>query len=398
MRKSFRLIAVIMLLLAAMTLCDTTWAQDTKGETTLYVVGTGRINGEDLAAGREEAMKNGHLMAVSRVLGDLMPPETMAVHFKVLNESILSHTDPFVQDYKVLNEFTGPGTYRLLIQATLSTQRLKAALQKAGVRLGQIPYPRVLLCLSEKSIQDDAPRYWWSGQTPSDGVASAALAKLLSEKGYLIVKPGTLGAASYPQELSAADAAAIGQQLQADVVITGIATSEEAANTMAGSVRSYRGSLTATAIRAADAQIMAQSQHAELKAGNDPAAAGREALMSAASLAGEDLSAQISTLWFKHSSSTSAVELVVQGVGGNIANFVKFRGALSGTSGVNNLQLKEMMSGTAILNLEYQGTAESLADALLLLEFDSFGINIDSVEATAIKLRLTPKPEKATIK
>ncbi len=391
MRRRFGLAMVTVLLLAAMALSNEALAQNNKNEATVLAVGTGRFSGEDFAAGRDEALNNSLVMAVSRVLGELMPQEILSGQFKALNEAVLSHTDQFVMDYKVLAEFKATSTYRLLVQATISTVRLKGALQKAGVRLGQIPYPRVLLCIAEKQIQDETLGYWWKGQSAEEGVFSAALAKFLAEKGYPLVHAGPLSMGNYPPELSPAEAAAIGQQLQADVVITGVAMAEEAANTKGASVRSFRGTINATAIRVSDGQAIARTQRSAMTAGNDPVAGGREALASAAVMAGEELNTQIGEIWFKQSAASTPLEILVQGLGGNIANFVKFRGALSSTSGVTNLQLKEMMSGAAVLTVDYQGTAESLADALLLLEFDTFGINIESVDGSKISLKLVAK-------
>jgi hypothetical protein len=80
--------------------------------------------------------------------------------------------------------------------------------------------------------------------------------------------------------------------------------------------------------------------------------------------------------------------LVVEGIGGKIASFVKFRGALSTMPGVDNLQLKEMMPDAAVLLVDYQGTSRAFADALLLQNFDTFGLNISAIEPNLIRVQL----------
>lgn len=387
-----KLVCAVLLLVfsAAMTLPGPALAQN-KNQTTVYVVGTGHIRGDDMSAGRQEAIDNGLVMAVSRALVDLMPAETLAGSFQVLNEMVFGHTDRFVQDYKVLAESNVSGTYRLLVQATVSTRRLKEALQKAGVRLGQIQFPRVLFCIAEKGIQDDAPRYWWSGRSSGDEVTMVALSKFFSEKGYVIVPAAAVGAVNYPPELSPAEAVAVGQQLKADIVVTGLASAEEAANTMGATVRSYRATLNATAYRVSDGLSIARVMQTALMADNNAISGSREALNSVAVMVGEGLTPQIGEAWFKQASSTTQIDIVVQGISGNIANFVKFRGALSNASGVDSLQLKEMVSGAAVLTVAYQGNADALADALLLLEFDTFGVDVQSVEGNTINMQLMPK-------
>jgi len=74
-----------------------------------------------------------------------------------------------------------------------------------------------------------------------------------------------------------------------------------------------------------------------------------------------------------------------------MASFVRFRGALSTMSGVDSVQLKEMTTTEALLLVAYQGNARSLADALLLIHFDTFGINISEVGINTIALQLTTR-------
>jgi hypothetical protein len=82
------------------------------------------------------------------------------------------------------------------------------------------------------------------------------------------------------------------------------------------------------------------------------------------------------------------VEIVVAGTGGNIANFVKLRGALSAMSGVEDVLLKEMRQDEALLRVGYLGSARALANALQQQQFDSFGIKISQIESNTINMQL----------
>ena len=104
---------------------------------TVYAVGSSNVRGEDMSAGRDEAVEDSLVAAVTQVLGELMPPETMAGHFQVLSESILAHTDQYISDYKMLTETTFSGTHRVLVKANVSVQLLKAALKRAGIYIGR---------------------------------------------------------------------------------------------------------------------------------------------------------------------------------------------------------------------------------------------------------------------
>jgi hypothetical protein len=383
-----RLLIVVLLMLAMGTLA---WAQTAdKGIQTVHVIGTSRIQGDDMSASREKAIADGLVVAVSRVLFDIVPQETVVGNFQLLSERVFSKIDNFVRNYKVLTESTHGQLHRVVVQATVSIRHLKGTLKKIGVHIGQRPYPRVLFCVAEKLANDLSFEYWWSAESSwKSGVSEESMRQILKDKGFVLVVPrSNVASGSLSPDLSIPEAVSLAQQLKAEVVILGQAEAQEAPSTMAGTIRSFKGTLMAQAIRVDTGEQIAQTQRSALAASEEPYAGSREALRNAAGLSGEDLALQIADAWFSPQSGLSRTELIIEGVGGKIASFVKFRGALGNMSGVDNLQLREMMPDAAVLVVDYQGTARALADALLLQNFDTFGLNISAIEANKIRLQL----------
>lgn len=381
---------LLILLTAIMMVPPGVLAQTDQDVATVHVVGTSRIRGEDMSASREEAIKNSLVAAVSRVVTDILPQETVVGYFQSLAEVVFSRTDQFVRDYKVLTESTQANTYRLLVQANVSVKRLKETFKAAGIASGPQSYPRVLFCIAEQRVNDPEPQYWWRGGPFFDDlVSTGVLTQEMSDQGFILIDPsGAKVESGYPSQLSAAQAIALGQQLGAEVVVAGLALAEEAPNTMGSTIRSFRGSIALQAFRVDDGLQMAQVQRTFLSAAGDAFVGGKEALFNAATQAGQELAAQIGDAWFKQGEVISQVEVAVEGTGGNIASFVKFRGVLGTMSGVDGIQLKEMMQDAAVLSVDYQGNARDLADALLLQSFDTFGINIVEVGMSHIRLQL----------
>jgi hypothetical protein len=198
------------------------WAQAVSGESVVYAIGSSRISGGDLQKAREDAIQAGLIMAVSRALTDAIAIDSLVSQFKAVNETILSRMNQFVRGYRVLTESDTGGTYRLLIQATVSIDELKAAV---------------------------AP-------------------------------------------------------------------------------------------------------------------------------------------WLKQDAGGGIVEIRVTGVSGRIAEFVRFRGALSGINGVSQLQMKELSSDTGVLTATYQGSASVLAEAAQQLTFETFQVQVVDVAANSIEMRL----------
>ncbi len=371
------------------------WAQQDRGISTLtvHVIGSSRVRGDDMSASRNEAIAISLVSAVNRVVTDLLPQEAVVGHFQSLNETLFKSTDRFVRDYKVLAESTHAKTYRVLVKATLSVVQIKKALKGAGVRLIQKQYPRVLVCLTEQRIDDLSPLYWWGGEPGlGDAAATPALIQVLTDQGFAVVDPGKSKQTwNYPADLSVTEAVTLAQRLGANLVVVGSAVAEAAPNTMGATIQSFQGTITAQAFRVADAEPIAQIQQASLQAAEDAALGTRAVLKRVAAMAGEDLVQQIAAAWLKKETGGPQMELAVEGIGGHIANFVRFRSALNTMSGVDGVQLKEMMHDTAVLTVDYQGSVRALADALLLQSFHAFGINISEVGLNSIRLQLVPR-------
>jgi hypothetical protein len=138
-------------------------------------------------------------------------------------------------------------------------------------------------------------------------------------------------------------------------------------------------------------QEIGQTQQVEAVTGDDVYSGGRQAIEKAARSAGEELSDRIATAWFSKGMGKSKIEIQVEGISGHIAAFVKIRGAMSTMSGVEDIQRKEMQADTAVLLVDYQGSARALADALKRQSFDTFSLQIDNPEGNTIHLQIVPR-------
>lgn len=383
------LIAVIALVLS----CPAAWSAQGQAASPIYVVGSSSIRGSDMSASRNDAIADSLVFAVTKALEELMPPQTLEGNFQVLSESILSRADQFIVDYQMLTEATSGGAHRVMVKANVSVPRLKEALKQAGVFIGQKKYPHVLFCIAEKQVGEVGYQYWWSGQSYwRAGVAPQDIARIAKEKGFKIITP-RVGQAmtSYPPELSVPEAVALAQQLHAEVVVVGQAVAEETPNTMGAKLRSFRGTVAVRAYNVRNSQEIGHSQQTAVVTGDDPEAGGKKALADAAAPAGQELAYQIAEVWFSKGIGSSKIVIQVEGISGHIAEFVKFRGAVGVMSGVDSVQRREMMADTAVLEVDYQGSARALADALMRQSFDSFGLNISEPEGNTIRLQIVPR-------
>jgi hypothetical protein len=353
-------------------------------------VGTGLIQGGNIAAGREQAISQGLISAVDRVVADLIPKDALLYHFQALNKAIYSDPNQFIQDFKVLAESADGNTYRLVVESTVAVDRLNAKLSSLGILPGTMSLPKILLLIAEQNINDPAPRTWWTEAAPAaNGLCEAQVIKQLVEKNFIIIPHSALTGQRHltvPMDDSQAREAATAAG--ADVVIIGQAKVELAPNTMGGTVRSFLGRIDARAVLAATGEVIAHSSRTSVSAEANEQLGSQNALAEVGDLAGAELAQQMITAWLQNANKPQNIEVVVEGTGGNIANLVKFRRTLGEVSGVSGLQMKEMGTDSAVIELAYQGTAQGLADALMLKSFVTFGINIYQIEPKGLKIRL----------
>jgi len=363
---------------------------------TVVVIGTGKIYKGDSARARETAVSRSLVAAVDMVILEILPVESIVRSFETINQTLYNHTDEFVQGYRVLTEFPSQKHYRVMVEVTISLDILKEKLSAAGIVVGHKALPSILLLIAEQHFVDGLLSYWWGKDSVFfEAISEVSLAEILNSKGYSIVDhnditliEGIDGLYDKP-ELTNQEAAAFTGYLHADVVISGKSTARIVPNVMGTNIRSFKGIVSARAIRTDTGKEIAATEQSAVKASSDEIAGIREALATAGVQAANELASQIADAWQKDVQEPSMVEITLERTG-NLANFVKFRTMLSQMPGVSEMQVKEMKSDQAIIVVFFQGSAKKLADALILKTFETISINIYEVSENHLKIELVP--------
>ena len=424
MRLSKQILLLVLFLV--MMLPGGVQAEEQLHTKTILVIGTGRIYGDNVTVARNRAISNSLVSAIENVAKDFLPLESLIQNFQVINEILYSNTKEFVQGYKVLTEALSGNTYRVMVQATVSIDKVQQQLSIAGIMIGKKSMPRLLFFIAEQSTEDNLPQYWWGEDMPAvKSAAESGMTGVMMEKGFLIIDYGELAqnlrnetlslelesdqdrsdktlilepeldyqeahdTLSLEPELDYQEAAQLGVRVNADVVIVGKAIASKAPNIMGKNIKSFRGTVTVRAFRTDTGKEIASASQTAVSVNIDEVAGGRAALSDAGALAGKDLSLQILEEWRKEIKKLVNIELAVEGTA-NFANFVQFRKTLNDIPGVNRVQLKEMRLDESVISVDFQGNAKELADALMLKAFDSFGINIYEVSQNSLRIELIP--------
>ncbi len=369
--------------------CSTVSAQEDNTVRVVDVVGSGAIYGNNMAAAKEQAILNALVSAVATAAAEIQPFQQQVDKFKSYNELLYNQTDRFIKGYKVLTEYLSGRNYRAVVQVTVMKEKIKETLLGANLVRQEHVMPKILFFLAERKMEDVLPVYWWGEDlvfvVP---LSEEAMAQVIREKGMMVINHGVIvEPLNYPAEIPLQDAIDIGKHMAADIVIIGTATAQKTTNVMDGNVKTFKGALTAKAYRTETGREIAFAARTAVFASEDDESGGREALFNAGILVGQEMAQQLTSAWESESKQESLVEINIHGTQ-ELANFIKFRKALGKIPGVTAIHIKVMKADESIISVDYEGTAQSLADELLLKTFESFGIDIYEVSPGRLGIEL----------
>jgi hypothetical protein len=369
-------------------------AEDQISTKTVVVIGTGKIYKEDSARARKEAIENSLVSAVESVALDLIPPESLNQTFQSFNKALYDQTGKFIQGYKVLAEFKIKNAYRVMVEANVSIAGLTKLMSDARIMSGGKSLPKILVLVSEQNLEDTSPKYWWGKKVVLGEIFSvSAFIETMKSKGLPVLDHASIAQNTsiddgYDKpDLDKEEAVDLGRNLKADIVIVGKTIIDQAQNIMGKNIKSFKGVVSARAIRTDTGEEVATTTQSAVTSNADETIGVRKALSAAGSLAGETLAGQIIDAWQKKDEKTNIIGIVVEGTD-NLANFEKFVGIINKISGTKNLQIKELKANETVISVEYKGTAKTLADDLVLKSYGSVGINIYEVSKNHLRVEL----------
>jgi len=363
---------------------------------TVVVIGTGAIYKGNSAAARQAAIKDGLTVALDAAVVELLTQESLVGHFQIINQVIQAQTDDFIQGYKVLGEYQAGKNYRAVVEATISIEAITRKLAGVSVYVGAKELPKVLFFISEQNPAGALAHYWWGGANQFRlSSAEKSMGPVLTKKGFRVADPRRSAAGTknrtidFPEAIDTASAMLLAANYGAKVIIIGSAESRPAPNTM-GTSRSYAATVKARAFRVADGTELVLVEKAAVVAGSDDVVGGREAIKEAAGLVAADLAERIAATWGKEGKSLTTIKIAVEGTR-DLANFVMFRRVIKKMPDVEKIKTLEMKPDQAVIEVDYQGTAEAFANGLMVNPFENFRLDIYEVSEELLRVALIPQ-------
>ncbi len=353
--------------------------------TTIDVEGAGAVVNDNKAIGRDSAIKDALRRAVEQAVGTFISSETMVQNYEVLSDRIYSRSQGYIQNYAIFYEDVRDNLYRVKIRATVSLGNIRDDLQALGLLMARKNMPRIMVLMAEQNVGQSHPYYYWRGTDLS--VCENVIHTSFLKDGFTFVDrtplAGKLKMAS--GNLSDSEAARMGEQVDAELVIVGKAFAKYAGNIAGTAMKSLQANVTARAVRVDTGMVIASAGGHGAAVHIDDITGGTNALEKAAGNVAEDLKSQIVAKWQSEVASTTLVSLTVRGLK-SYSDFIRLKDALkTEVRGVQDIFLRKMEGGTAKMDLQIEGSAISLADELALAKFEDFSLDITNVSQNSLE-------------
>jgi len=353
--------------------------------------GAGVVINNDTALARDNAIKDSLRKAVEQAVGTVISSETVVQNFEVINDNIYARSQGYIQNYMILKENISDGLYRVTIRATVSMGSIKDDLRALGFLMAQKGMPRLMVVIAEQNVGQSHPTYYWDSVDLS--VAENVFQSNFLQDGFTFVDRAAVqgelkSVTTRGTDLNNNVAARLGKKVDAELVIVGKAFAKAAGNVAGTSMRSLQANVTARAVRTDNGMVIASGAEHGAAVHIDDITGGSEAIKKATEKLAENIKTQIIAKWQSEISSAGLVSLTVRQIK-SYADFMKLKDSLKEEMrGVKNVYIRKMEAGVAQMDVEYEGSALSLADNLAVKKFAGFSLDVTAVGQNALEVNM----------
>jgi hypothetical protein len=364
----------------------------------------------DKAIARDTALNDALRKAVEQAVGTMVSSETVVENYQLIRDSILTKSQGYIQNYKVVGESPSPELYQVTVSATVKLGDLKNDLGALGILMQRVQKPRVLFMIAEQNIGQEFYVFWWYGKSEFKGqhfdmaASETALKEEFLNKGFNVVDSSVatgkieVSNAYRIADLTDSGAISIGRQLGAEVIVKGKALAKEGPRNTGSKVGSYIADITASALRVDNGAVLGSARGHGVSRNISEVTGGTEALEKAAREMAGKMVDQIVAKWSGEVSGGGLIQLTVRGIG-EYSDFVKFKDIIQGQiRGVQAIYQRSLEAGTAILDVEMKGNAQQLSDEIARKNFGGIPVKVIGASANTVEVSLggaAPPPARA---
>lgn len=346
----------------------------------VHADGTAAIYKDFVDIARDRAIADAQRRAVEQAVGVMIKNETLVENYQVISDKILSQSKGYIQSYEVISEEREGDTYKVTIEARVSTGQLKDDLEAIHLIIARKSKPRLMILFSEKAQKDL--------------MAEASMIKYFLSKGFKVVDPETVRKNVGHESLGSlkADpqaAARVGQRFGAEVIILcSVATSSSPFKV--GDIEMYANAATVSgkAINVDTSNVMATGTEAKRVPGIEGLI--QPATEQASEMLASKLVDDVLTKWASELTGTVEVKLFASGFR-TYEELNSFKALLaSEVRGIKEIRQRSYAQGRVEMEIELQADAQDLANDLARLDLNGRNIEISGVTQNRVEVKLSP--------
>jgi hypothetical protein len=303
----------------------------------------------DVDGAKKTALNEAMKSALGLVVGVYVSQEAMVSKAVLIDDTITSQTEGYIEKYEVLKETRDGEFYRTKIRAHVRKEDITAKLRKLENEPQRLGNPVIGFDIAESV--DGTPQ-----QTE---YAALELKSRLSETGFMT-----------------------GEKDKADILVKGAVRSDFNTRDGLGGFISYRAGISLSAEKQGSGETLAALQKTAGGIDLNNASAARAAIINAAKQAGEELQARI----IKALRETSMVRLSLSKTAGmnQLSDFIK---SLRNAPLVRDCWLRSLAGDTAVIDVGLRkGTASDLSQ--LLMKNPKFPLKINRTSSYGLDAEL----------
>ncbi len=377
-----RITILCALLVFSLCLPVNIWAQDMQ---LVSAEGVAAILQGDKALARDRAIEDALRKVIEQTLGTMLEAETVVNNYQVLNDSIYSKSQGYIQSYAVVKEQAGEDVYNVIVEAIVSMDFLEEDLQAINTLLRRVHNPRLMV-----RISFEAPG--WEEAPNVVNPAESAIIKAFDNQGFDLVDKSRVIESRQEPLVDNMDTAASDVQQGAEIIIAGKAVVNKKHLPILGTMSSYQASISLTVVKADTGEVMATgSEQAAVVHMND-VTGSKQAAEKAANELGPKLVAKLKSKFNQEVSAGTVVQLVVYGV--NDQQLVDLKNVLGqSVRGVRQggIHQRFFADGVAKLDVRVKGNAQFLSDELTRKTFSKFKLSLKKFSQNKLELNFIPK-------
>ncbi len=373
------------------------------GQDSAYItIGRHQISGQDRSGAQKAAVRDALDKAVQNAFAAVVSQQKLGKHLDFIYDQLLNHTMDVVSTYRVINGMVYNGAYLVGVESKISLALLEKYLRDSGIFNQARNNPKVLLFIGEQGPEDEQPRCWWwrpEGR-PYTSIAEKTLSAVFDQARIPLVvtenkypDPGAYHVIFSSMDDQAA-AMALGQALEADMIVFGKASAQKSANRM-GNEKTFEADVSFTVLDMASQKEVSYTTATATAKSTDTRGAG-QALAQAAQTAGQTLKEKIQGFWAQIMKEKRTFDLYVEG-DNFLTRFIALKRQLKDIREIEDISPRELGSSHAIMEVTYKGSPAQFANAVMLRTFEEFGIEVSMVSDGAVKIKFVVSSDNKVV-